>query len=132
MGNINAREVDAKGAPEAAVTADKIVLEGIDKCYVCWESNSKKGNNLIRSPCVCKSVVHEKCLIEFIKYKKTFRCSICNKALFPKRKRRMSRRKKLRLAIETVRAEEGASSGCMLTPTCSVFSHFFGKRRERD
>ena len=108
-----------------------IPFEPDEKCYICWETINTKDFQLIRSPCQCRIVVHNTCLLNYIKFSKKFRCSVCDDFLFEQgKRRRLSKRKKLRLTMEAIQQESGGqidgvhSPGCRLTPTCSVFGFF--------
>lgn len=79
-------------------------------------------------------VVHADCLLSYVRFKSSVCCTVCDEPYFDQTKRRLSRRKKMRLTIEAIEEACGrkpsgiVSPGCRITPTCSLFKHFFGGR----
>jgi len=55
--------------------------EDVPCCYVCFDSTSTPPNDLIHSPCVCRTAVHRNCLARWISTKGTRMCSICKTKL---------------------------------------------------
>ena len=52
-------------------------------CYICYDEANEDDHQLIRSPCACQTIVHKRCLAQWIESKHSHECSICKASLPP-------------------------------------------------
>ena len=96
-----------------------------DMCYICWQNNTDKK---IFSPCDCQAVVHTTCLVKYIKLG-NFSCPICEISFVENKKKKKTKQKKLKIAIEKINKQYNSPANSPITsaactPTCGL-KHIF-------